>query len=117
MWLLQPDMLSWEDCYFLAENETRPPAHCPSCKVSVICEAVYHHDDELRCATGTEDGSPVEYCYQNDKVIASDAIKRCEQHSSAIIDVVPMNEGVRNLMASLLDFTEEYWVDLKEDDV
>ncbi|KAL1475697.1 hypothetical protein MTO96_019222 [Rhipicephalus appendiculatus] len=116
--LHQPDTLSWEDCYFRAENETQPPAaSCDTCKVAVICEDEFHHANWPRCVTTTAGGSDVEYCYESDKANATEASKRCAQHSSTLIDIMHMDPFKRFKLARLSDTDKEYWVDIKEEDV
>ncbi|KAL1483386.1 hypothetical protein MTO96_033236, partial [Rhipicephalus appendiculatus] len=114
--LHQPDTLGWEDCYFRAENETTPAVNCKSCNVSVICveHAIYSNDS--RCDTRAEGDNDVEYCLENDKVNASEASKRCAEHSSMLGDTQKKDQSFGSLY-SLSSFNQESWVDLKKEDL
>ncbi|KAL1419040.1 hypothetical protein MTO96_025476 [Rhipicephalus appendiculatus] len=71
--LQQPDIIGWEDCYFRAENETKPTVNCSSCNVSVICEDHAIYSNVSRCVTRAEGDKDVEYCYNYDKANATEA--------------------------------------------
>ncbi|KAL3219306.1 hypothetical protein MRX96_030509 [Rhipicephalus microplus] len=71
-------------------------------------------------AKGTHGDSVVEYCFENDKASAPDAIRRCAQQSSAIVDtykVLDKKEQIFSLLFALPFMTKEYWVDLKAEDI
>ncbi|KAH8036305.1 hypothetical protein HPB51_024641 [Rhipicephalus microplus] len=84
----------------------------------IVREAGYYYSYGPRCAKATYGERVVEYCYENEKVNAADALKRCTQkHSSAIVHTFRTNEKISYLLFSLLGFSREYWVNLKAEDI
>ncbi|KAL1462115.1 hypothetical protein MTO96_043219 [Rhipicephalus appendiculatus] len=115
--LHQPHTLGWEDCYFRAENETTPAVNCKSCNVSVICVDPLIYSNVSRCETTAEGDNDVEYCYENDKVNATEAIKRCSEHSSMLVDTQKIDLQAKRNLFELFRFKQESWVDLKKEDL
>ncbi|KAL1419041.1 hypothetical protein MTO96_025477 [Rhipicephalus appendiculatus] len=115
--LQQSDIIGWEDCYFRAENETKPTVNCSSCNVSVICEDRAIYSNVSRCVTRAEGDKDVEYCYNYDKANATEATERCAQDSSMLVDMKKMDEATKKKLRLMFFFDQESWVDLKEEDV
>ncbi|XP_037274621.2 uncharacterized protein LOC119167267 [Rhipicephalus microplus] len=114
----QPSTLGWEDCYFRAENKPKPPVNCDSCNISVICVDDSIYSDVSQCVTRTEGDNDVEYCYEDEKVDATEVNEQCKKHSSVLVDTQRIDRGVWTDIRGLfyLDL-EESWVDLNQNDL
>ncbi|KAL3231964.1 hypothetical protein MRX96_023223 [Rhipicephalus microplus] len=115
--LNQPDTLGWEDCYFRAENETKPTVNCSSCNVSIICEDYVIYSNTSRCVTRSEGDNDVEYCYENDEANTTEALEQCAQHSSMLMDIAKTDVLIDNKLHDIIRFYQESWVDIKQEDV
>nr|XP_037274621.1 uncharacterized protein LOC119167267 [Rhipicephalus microplus] len=116
--LHQPSTLGWEDCYFRAENKPKPPVNCDSCNISVICVDDSIYSDVSQCVTRAEGDNDVEYCYEDEKVDATEVNEQCTKHSSVLVDTQRIDRGlwtdIRGLFYLGLD---ESWVDLNQNDL
>ncbi|XP_075534902.1 uncharacterized protein LOC142570401 [Dermacentor variabilis] len=115
--LLQIDTLTWDDCYFDVRNETKPPENCTGCNIALVCATPLHYLNGPDCVTKAEGNIDVEYCYEKDKVNATEASKRCAEKSSALVEIEELPRTLHEALANDPILNWEFWVDLKKEDV
>ncbi|KAL1462116.1 hypothetical protein MTO96_043219 [Rhipicephalus appendiculatus] len=85
-------------------------------QTKVQCDPLIY-SNVSRCETTAEGDNDVEYCYENDKVNATEAIKRCSEHSSMLVDTQKIDLQAKRNLFELFRFKQESWVDLKKEDL